>query len=158
MKRNNAILLGTVLIIYFAFTSGMIFEITKSESINSLDTPYSAISGERTGVIGTFYTNGDIDCARWLATQPDKLSHIYADINGQLLLSGYIEPYTQIVEVFSFKVFFEEPYFMFLTDWNISHGKMVWHTGQAGLRSYGQLPDLSNKKLVFQQGNSQIWR
>jgi uncharacterized membrane protein len=158
MNASTKVFYSIVLLVYLAFTSGAIFELTKSESIDRLDIPYSAISGERTGVIGTFYTGNDIDCTKWLAGQPDKKSHIYADINGQLLLSEYIEPYTQIVEVFSFKVFFKEPYFMFLTEWNMRHGKMVWHTGQPGLREYGTLPDLSKKKLVFQKGKAQIWR
>lgn len=152
------ILLGIVLIVYLVFTSGFMFEVTKSESINKLDIPYSAISGDRTGVIGTFYTSNDVDCARWLGSNTDYRSYIYADINGQLLLSGYIEPYTQLREMFSFKVFYEEPCYIFLTEWNIKNNKMVWHTGQPGLREYGKLPDLSKKNLLHKQGNAQIWK
>lgn len=158
MELIKPIILSTILIVYFAFTSGFIFESTKSMSIGRLDTPYSAANGERTGIIGTFFTQNDIDCAKWLAVQPDKKSNIYGDINGQLLLSGYVEPYTQLIEVFSFHVFYEEPCFIFLTEWNIRHDTMVWHTGQPGLREYGPLPDFSSKKLVYQKGLAQIWK
>jgi uncharacterized membrane protein len=157
---TRKIILGVIIAGYFLFTSGLVFELTKSESINKLDIPYSAISGDRTGIVGTFYTENDIDCAKWLAANTDNTSNIYADINGQLLLSGYIEPYTQIVEVFSFKIFFEEPCYIFLTEWNVEHCKMVWHTGQAGLREYREIPCdiLSKKQIVYQQGKAVIFK
>lgn len=154
------ITLGIIVASYFVFTSGLVFEITQSGSISKLDIPYGAISGERTGVLGVFYTDNDMACVKWLASNTDNKSNIYADINGQLLLSGYIEPYTQIVEVFSQNIHYDDPCYIFLTEWNIKHNKMVWHTGIAGMRILGNIPYdvLARKQIVYQSGDAKIWK
>jgi hypothetical protein len=67
MAKKVSIAICTLLLVYFLFTSGLVFEAVGSEDVGRVDTPYSiALSGERTGIL-EMYTDGDADCARWLA-------------------------------------------------------------------------------------------
>ena len=158
--------LASLLIAYFMFTSGLIFEVTKSEIINRLDVPYSAISGDRTGVIGTFFTKNDVETAKWLASNSDNTSNIYADVNGQLLIGGYLRTWDFVnergllKEMPSYEIKYVEPCYIFLTEWNVKHNRLVWHNGTVGLREYGDIPwsMLSKKALIYTQGDARIYK
>jgi nicotinamidase-related amidase len=66
MAKAVSIVACVLLLTYFLFTSGLVFEVTASEMEGNVDMPYSlALSGERTGVL-EIYTDGDVDCAKWL--------------------------------------------------------------------------------------------
>lgn len=148
----------TILIVYFTFTSGLVFEVTQSNSIGKLDIPYSiALSAQRTGLVGIF-TNNDVKCAIWLRDNSDHVSKIYADINGFVLLTGYMEPYHQLQEVFIGKGNIETDGYLFLTEWNIQNDKMVMHMGQAGMRQYTELPDVHMKTILYQSGLARIYK
>jgi len=152
-------ILSGILIIYFVFTSGLVFELTKSESVDKLDTPYSSrLSAERTGIVGVF-TEDDIACAEWLAINTDGESPIYADINGFLLLTGHIEPYTQLQEPIVGKIDMSSRGYIFLTEWNIRHDKMVLHSGQSGFRVYAEFPEaIQEQDVIFKSGAAVIYR
>ncbi len=157
MRKTTVIL--TILMTYFIFTSGLVFETTKSKNISYLDLPYSiALSAERTGIVGVF-TENDVECAKWLANNAEKGVLIYADANGFVLLTGWLEPYKQLVEVFSkMPEKFPEKSYVVLTEWNVKNELLVIHTGQAGLRVYQPLPKLEDKKIIFQSGEARIYR
>ena len=139
------------LIAYYAFTSGIIFELTKSETTEQLDVPYSiALSNERTRIVGVYGNNDDIDSARWLIEETDPSSPIYTDYCGLSLI-------LDIEEIR--RVFHEEPegeYYLFLTSWSTEHNKMVFGWFE-GLREYKPLPDLSNATEVFRRGNAVVY-
>jgi len=139
------------LIAYYAFTSGAVFELTKSEATGRLDVPYSiALSNERTRIVGVSSNNDDIDCARWLIEEANPSLPIYTDYCGLSLIMDLSEIR---------RVFYEEPegeYYLFLTSWSTEHNKMVFGWFE-GLREYEPLPDLSNATEVFGRGNAVVY-
>jgi len=139
------------LIAYYAFTSGIIFELTKSETTEQLDVPYSiALSNERTRIVGVYGNNDDIDCARWLVEESDLSLSIYTDYCGTSLLldlsEGNRPTYHESIG----------SYYLFLTSWSTEHNKMVFGWFE-GLREYKPLPDLSNAMEVFRRGDAVVY-
>jgi len=92
LLRDYKWLVIGILIPYFAFTSGFVFEITKQEDISRINIPYSiALSNNRVDIVG-YYTENDITVMNWAA---DKgIEPVYVDINGMLLLSERKDPFT----------------------------------------------------------------
>jgi hypothetical protein len=79
-----------ILLAYFIFTSGLVYEATGSEVTDKFIVPYSAaLSGERTGLFGV-YSEDDIKCAEWLAYESDSNIPIVGDGNTWLLMKGYV--------------------------------------------------------------------
>jgi len=75
------------LIAYYAFTSGAIFELTKSEATEQLDIPYSiALSNERTRIVGVYGNDDDTACARWLVEETNPSVPIHTDYCGISLI------------------------------------------------------------------------
>ena len=92
--RNLKLFAALLLIPYMLFTTGVIFEATQETDISAVNLPYSiALSNERIGFIGT-YTDNDI-AVRDYAIQQDY-SMILADINGMLILSEVLDPFTYL--------------------------------------------------------------
>jgi len=139
------------LIAYYAFTSGAVFELTKSEVTERLDVPYSiALSNEKTRIVGVYGNNDDTDCARWLTEETDPSILIYADYCGTSLIMDLSE---------TRGCSYEEPrrdHYLFLTSWNTEHKKMVYGWFE-GLREYEPLPDLSNAIEVFRRGDAVVY-
>ncbi len=147
MNKKASLIICVLLLAYFTMTSGLIFEVTKSQSDGSVNVPYIlALSGERTGILGV-YNADDVACAMWLAKNVGELPFV-ADYNGMALLMGFR--------------FWRAPpkpadaYYIFLTTWNTQHEKMVVGSGP-GLRRYELLPDLSNTTKVFEKGDAVVY-
>ena len=139
------------LIAYYAFTSGIIFELTKSETTEQLDVPYSiALSNERTRIVGVYANNDDMDCARWLVEESDLSLSVYTDYCGTSLIMDLSEG--------NRPTYYESvgSYYLFLTSWSTEHNKMVFGWFE-GLREYKPLPDLSNATEVFRRGNAVVY-
>ncbi|MBA7498652.1 hypothetical protein ES704_01389 [subsurface metagenome] len=139
------------LIAYYAFTSGAVFELTKSEATERLDVPYSiALSNERTRIIGVYDNNDDTDCARWLVEEADPSTPVYVDYCSVSLIMDLSE---------TRRATYEEPkekHYLFLTSWSTEHKKMVFGWFE-GLREYEPLPDLSNATEVFRRGSAVVY-
>jgi len=139
------------LIAYYAFTSGAVFELTKSEATERLDIPYSiALSNERTRIVGVYKNDDDIACARWLVEKTDPSIPVYVDYCGISLIMDLSETRWRT---------YEEPegnHYLFLTSWSTEYKKMVFGWFE-GLREYEPLPDLSNAVEVFRRGNAVIY-
>lgn len=169
MKKGIAIVVCALLLNYFLFTSGLVFEASGSTNVGGVDMPYSiALSGERTGIL-EMYSKGDVSCAKWLATSPVcSGSHIplYVDYNAAALLSEYIEwsefrPLQKIEGLDLEKTWIVQSqppgeYMLFLTSWNTRNEKMVmW--GGAMLREYLPLPDLSDATVMHDEGDAVVY-
>lgn len=147
-------IIASLLLVYYLFTSGLIFKLNTVQGISSVETPYSfALSSEDTGIVGV-YTEDDIRCARWLVEESDQSVPIVADVNGHLLLRSIIPDeqrimwgrMTNIYEGAVRGTYFSdiERYkkcYIFVTLWNNSHGTYI-EGGQlgAGLRVSNPLP------------------
>jgi len=149
MSKKASTSICTLLLAYFVFTSGLIFEVTKCQTTGSINVPYSlALSTERTGILGV-YNVDDVACAEWLIENKGELP-LVADYNGCALLIGFhfwFEPMPQ----------FAGAYHLFLTTWNTQHKKMVVGS-QPGLRRYNPLPNLDGATEVFRSGDAVVYR
>jgi uncharacterized membrane protein len=78
-----------VLIPYFIFNSGVVFELSKSQTTYFIDMPYSiALSGYRVDLT-TVFTRQDVIAADWLSAVSNH--RLYADIHGCHLFYNYQE-------------------------------------------------------------------
>lgn len=67
MAKRFMVVTCVLLLAYFLFTSGLVFEAVGSETIDKVDMPYSvALSDDRIGVLEVA-NEDDVACARWLA-------------------------------------------------------------------------------------------
>lgn len=90
MFRKPQIMVLCLVIPYFLFTSGFIFEAMGHKEVSRVDIPYSiALSWERTGVAAVF-SEDDTAVMRWVAES--ELRPIYLDINGMILFSERLNP------------------------------------------------------------------
>lgn len=139
------------LIAYYAFTSGAVFELTRSEVTEQLDVPYSiALSNERTRIVGVYGNDNDTDCARWLVEETDLSIPIHTDYCGISLIMDLSDIHRGIYGGP------ESKHYLFLTSWSTEHKKMVfgWYEGS---RKYEPLPDLSNATEVFRRGDAVVY-
>lgn len=159
MKNKTIWVATSILLIYFIFTSGIIYEATGSNITDKLVTPYSfALSGERTGLVGV-YTRDDINCAEWLAYKGNKDLLIVGDYNARNLMRGYG---TKVIELNPFTLGqkkFNHCY-IFLRAWNLEHGVYIASIGLGeGLRETENLSsiDTSLWQEVFRSGSSAVY-
>lgn len=90
LSLENPVLLQflvlAVLIPYFIFNSGVVFELSRSQTINSIDMPYSiALSSYRVDVTTTF-TKQDTTAADWLIAVAGEGYNLYVDHHSTRLL------------------------------------------------------------------------
>ena len=154
-----------VLCVYFLFTSGLAFELSKQNDLTAFDTPYSVgLSAEKTGVVAT-YSDDDVVAAKWLSETTDTM--IVGDYNGWHLVSSYAGLTRLREPQASYNPTFEslpnKEHFIFTTSWNNRKGKYIesireiW--GGAGLRESRTLPDFSELPVAFQSGDAVVyWR
>ena len=150
MGKTVTICLLAVLLDYYAFTSGLVFELTKSEAVGQLDTPYSiALSNERIRLVGVS-NEDDLACAKWVVEETDSSIPILTDYCGISLIIDHSDAGRHVVEKP------EGEYYIFLTTWNTQQGEMVqgWFEG---LREYTPLPDLDEATVVYQRGDAVVY-
>ncbi len=90
-KKVGPIIACGVLIPYFLFTSGFVFEVAKVPNIERLDLPYSiALSSYRIDISG-IYEKEDEQAANWLIANWDNKIPVYADLPGMEYLYEFPE-------------------------------------------------------------------
>jgi uncharacterized membrane protein len=152
-----------ILVIYFIFTSGLVYETTKSTVYERIDTPYSyALSYERTGITGV-YNQDDINCAKWLAYESEKLP-VVTDMNTLRLMFNFIDHYPRLFYIDQYYRQYEitslisGKYYIFLDTWNIEHKTLVYNfdvSYPAGLRRTLELPDY-DLTVAYQSGKAVV--
>lgn len=87
--RNFKLLTICLIIPYFLFTSGLVFEATQQTDISTVNMPYSiSLSYRRVDVVGVSTIN-DIAVRDWAVDH--NLGNIYADLPNSLLFSEKVE-------------------------------------------------------------------
>jgi uncharacterized membrane protein len=150
-----------VLIPYFLFTSGFIFEVTKNETTDVINEPYSiALSSHRVDLAGVCYWQ-DVASADWLAQNIGDESIILADSGGYLLLSERTELAGRITASFDMTKLPENSYIYFRA-WNIEKQGVTGCAG-IGLRRHvvfddipGMTEVINSKNRVYNNGGAQI--
>lgn len=150
MKKKSVMIATVLILAYYVFVSGLVFEATGSTKMDSLDTPYSiAMSNDRIGFVG-IYEEGDIDCVKWMASSTPSDRPVWVDYLGMSLMidyTGYSRGTYQKPE---------GEHYLLLHSWNVENQKFVFGWFE-GTREYDDLPDLSDYREVFRKGNAVVY-
>ena len=173
--RKPQVLVLCLLIPYFLFTSGIIFEVSKQEDVSTVDMPYSiALSHSRIDIT-EIPTANDIAVRDWAVSQ--DLRQMFADVHGSLLFCekvwfdwelGTQEFYPK--QEFYYKLessVFQQGDFIFLSEKNnktktltfipISGGVVTSGTRMSyGFTELGFDKVVTNSKVIYRQGESVI--
>ena len=151
MTAKASSIICVLLLVYFIFTSGMVFEMTHSAMDGTIDLPYSlALSSKRLNMVGVFNEN-DVACAKWLVDNKEDVP-LVADYNGYALFIGCQYRLNQ----YYVPTKDDDGYYLYLSSWNTEHQMMV--VGSApGLRQYLPLPKLDKAVVVFKKGDAGVY-
>jgi hypothetical protein len=153
--RNYLII--SVLLIYYLFTSGFIFEVTKSEVTDRVDIPFNyALSAERTGIV-MVATQDDMNCMDWLNVNWDKKLPIIGDYNSYCLIQGNIPAYFFLTNNLrkGDLTHIPDDCYIFVSSWNGEHGKFIEPTG-IGVRKPFDLPQFK-QPIAYQSGSAKVY-
>lgn len=173
--RKPQVLALCLLIPYFLFTSGIIFEVTKQEDISTVDIPYSiALSHQRVDIT-EIPTVNDIAVRDWAVSQ--NLGQMLADVHGRLLFCekvwfdwelGTQEFYPK--QEFYYKLesnIFKQGDFIFLSEKNSTTKTLTFIPIKDGIVTSGTRASYSfaelgveeviaSSKVIYRQGDSVI--
>ena len=140
-----------VLIPYFLFTSGFIYEVTGQEVTNKVDTPYSiALSSYRLDLTGVFYWR-DGAAAEWLAQEAGDEAKVYTDEHTYKLLMFWEFP-GQIAGLPRDASKLLENSYIYFSSWNLDKNEITIAIAP-GLRQYINFNDILGLNVVIESGN-----
>lgn len=146
-----------ILIPYFIFTSGFVFEVTNYESYGDIPCNWIALSSYR--VDAPVFTDKDAEAVAFLSRVIGN-EVVYADESGRLLL--YEQLYGNVRIIPSSGEVPKNAY-IFLRTWNFNKQEILvtlWQGIQAKSEhiSLSDIPTLfENKTLIYDNGGAQIW-
>jgi uncharacterized membrane protein len=151
-----------VLIPYFLFNTGFIFEVARSELYNVVDTPSSnALSSYRLDMITCNYRENAV--VEWIPDVVDKKLPIYGDRYGYLSVRFTLYQQSRMFPGDAAKI--PEDAYIFLRTWNIDKNEVVVliaHGEHIRFKhiSIDDLPGLSRviagKNLIYNNGGAQV--
>lgn len=160
--RTLPALATCVLVPYFLFTSGAVFELEQKPDISTLNIPYSvALSGHRIDITATS-TGNDEKVMEWISENYNDDGKVYADLHGTQILMEWLSPDLQGGYMFLDLSKVKDEAWVFLREWNSEHEALVYHAG-IGLRkelSYRELGVdklLDGRPLLYQVGKSKVY-
>jgi len=152
-----------VLIPYFIFTSGFVYEVTGQKVTDRVDTPYSiALSSYRLDLAGVFYWQ-DGASARWLSQNANSELNVYVDSHSVKLLTFYEFPGK--LEGFPRDATkLEHDSYIYFTAWNTAKNEVTYtFVNKPGFRqsvSLDEIPGLTkaieSKDRIYNNGGAQI--
>jgi uncharacterized membrane protein len=149
------------LIPYFLFTSGFVFEVTKSEVTDVVDIPYSiALSSYRVDIAGVF-NRRDGAGADWLVQRLGDEHTVYADVHSYKLLGDRTELRGRRIKFpEGMGELLPDSYIYFRTR-NIDKQEITFWTG-IGLRrpvsfdETGLTPIIEARNRIYDNGGAQV--
>ncbi|MBA7670414.1 hypothetical protein ES703_78560 [subsurface metagenome] len=150
-----------VLIPYFLFTSGFVYEVTGQKVTDKIDAPYSiALSSYRLDLAGVFYWR-DGAAAKWLAQEAGNEAKVYTDGHTHKLLK--LHDFTgQITSLPRDASDLQEDAYIYFSARNIDKKEITFALGP-GLRqhiSFDDVPGLTtaieSKNRIYNNGGAQI--
>ncbi len=140
-----------VLIPYFLFTSGAIYEVTGQSVTDKADLPYSiALSSYRLDLAGALYSK-DGAAAQWVSRNSDNITGVYADRHAANLLRFYEFP-GPIQEFTHDAADLQMNSYLYLDSVNISRGEITFAVS-TGLRQYVAFADIPEFDRTIEQGD-----
>jgi uncharacterized membrane protein len=160
-----------VMIPYFIFNSGVVFELSRGRNTGLIDMPYSiALTGRRLD-INTVFSGQDLAAANWLTRMAKDDYPIYADVHGVLAFPGYwgdttgfygtsVNPIIHQLPADAGNI--SPPCYIYLRAWNADNRVVTFATAYAARQSIGfaDVPGLSflteNGKRIYANGGAQV--
>ena len=170
----SAPLTFTVLLImipYFIFNSGVIFELNRSHDIYFIDVPYSISLSSHRLDINTVYARQDVTAATWLSRVEGEGYPIYNDPHSSLAFLDYWgdeKGFRGIERSFRMPPFVASvrdmalPCYIYFRVWNIENEMLTFPTGYGARRSIGfgeisGLPQLvEDGSRIYNNGGAQV--
>ncbi len=163
--RNIKLLAILLIIPYFLFTSGLVFEATQKEDITKISMPYAiSLSNYRVDMVGVF-TDNDMAVRDW-AVENNIAEDTYADTHSQLLLWEKAYTYWKDFEVDLRAKTFVAGNYIFLSERNNEDQAIVLRpktggssSGRRVSYSYSELgldEVIDQGIILYQQGNAFI--
>ena len=152
-----------ILIPYFLFTSGFVFEATKNTTIEYLDTPYSiALSGNRVEVGGVMTLN-DTRVRNYIVD--GSYYPVYADIYGTYLTFEKHDSPKDVPEMTIYNLYkrsmIKDDAYLFLRERNTENQEITFWLG-VGLRTTRTYEEikmelyLEGREVIYQCGNAML--
>jgi len=135
-----------ILVPYFLFTSGIIYEVTGQSFAYKVESPYSiALSSYRLDLAGVFYRQDDA-AARWLAQNTDDTTVVYVDYHTDKFLK-FREVPGKVFQLTQDAGKLPDNSLIFLKTWNTTKNKLTFIVAAgAGLRQYFSVDDVFGQK------------
>jgi uncharacterized membrane protein len=150
-----------VLIPYFLFTSGFVFEVAKSEVTDVVDIPYSiALSSYRVDIAGVF-NRRDGAGADWLVQRLGDEHIIYADVHSNKLLGDRTELRGRRIKFPENMGELPPDSYIYFRTWNIDKQEITFWT-DIGLRrpvsfdKIGLTPIIEARNRIYDNGGAQV--
>ena len=141
-----------VLIPYFLFTSGFIYEVTGQKVTDRVDTPYSiALSSYRLDLAGVFYWQ-DGAAARWLSQNVTNEVKVYVDSHSGKILAFYEFP-GKMEQLPKDAAKLKPDSYIYFTAWNTATNEATYSGRGPGLRQHVNLDDIPGLKAAIESRN-----
>ncbi len=141
-----------ILIPYFIFNSGVVFELSRSQTTNFINMPYSiALSSYRVDV-STVFTKQDVTAAEWFSRVAEEDCVVYADHHSGKLFLEQIDFPCKGSEFSRDTKEVRFPSYFYLRAWNIQNKALTFGTTYAGRQSVS-FDDLPGVTYVIDSGN-----
>lgn len=163
--KTHYLTIASIIILtpYILFNSGVIFELTKSTKIDSIDVPFSSsLSGYRLDIT-TYFSENEVAAMKWLMENRDKSYPIMGDIHSGLLALQFVPDYGKFYDIVSFC---DNKYgYVFLRERNVQSGTLTIGTMYGCRRSmpwseyYNSckpMVDILNKGVVIFDNGAKI--
>lgn len=151
-----------ILLPYFIFNSGAIFELGRRQTTNVIDMPYSiALSSYRLD-LSTVFSKQDLAAAYWLCKVPKEEGPVYVDDNSGKLFINQIDFPCEVVGVNSDIPKIGSTGYVYLRAWNVHKNMLTFATGYAARQSvsFDDLPRFrqvtETADRIYNNGSAQV--
>ena len=160
-KRYLTVMAWLLLLPYFAFNCGLVFELSGQRDTSIIDTPYSiALSSYRLDLTGIF-NHKDGAAARWLSTRACDNSTAYTDVHASKILLYHDTLSRLKIKNFTPSENISTVGYIFLSSWNVNKGELTFTSaGRPGMREHlniNAIPDIINGNIIYSSGGSEIY-
>jgi uncharacterized membrane protein len=151
-----------ILIPYFMFNSGAVFEISRSQTTDYINMPYSiALSSYRLD-LNTVFTEQDLVAARWLCSVAKADTPVYVDFNSSRLFVNQFDFPCRTAGISEEQPEVVSTGYVYLRGWNAQNKEVTFGTGYATRRSinfddlpwFRQLMETADK--VYNDSSAQV--
>lgn len=152
-----------ILLPYYILNSGVVFELSKNQSTESIDVPYSiALSNYRTDV-STAYLPQDMAAADWIFTFGSTDNYIFTDYTGEkVFMQRGLYNVERLQRITGDVIDLRYPNYTYLRSWNVTQEVITTASGYASrkLMSFDSITGFRQKLVtsdtVYETGLSRV--